>query len=242
MRSAAIPLALLGLCAACTPSAGGPQEDAQLIARDPVVARALHDPLLTDPDLASRNEANAAISFIDSAALPVMAPQPAEARKMVEVMRIDLLEGGPLTDLPAAEAGPGGAVLGPTSDPADLLGAVDAPAECAATLREDFALAASLPPVAMIPPRAMVMQAGGTDAPGCGVRIVRYATAAPVEDVLHYHYTRAARAGLAPRRFAKPADSMAAGFQGGERIVVHLRRTPQGLTGVTLVYRSAANP
>lgn len=238
MPRAAIPLVLLGLCAACAPSAGGREEDAALIARDPVVARALHDPLLTDPDLASRNAANAAIGFVDSAALPVLKPGPDEARKMVEAMRIELLEGGPLPELPAPQPGEGGAGLGPMSGPSELLTVVAAPETCAGRLREDFALAASLPAAAAIPPRAMVVQAGGADAQGCALRIVRYATAAPVDDVLQYHYTRAVRAGLSVKRFAAPAPSMSAEAAGGERLAVHLRQTPQGLTGVTLVYRA----
>ena len=80
----------------------------------------------------------------------------------------------------------------------ELLGAVGAPGACAGALKEDFALAASLPPAAMIPPRAMVVQAGGSQARGCALRILRYLTPAAPEDVLQYHHVRASRAGFAP--------------------------------------------
>jgi len=54
------------LLAACAPrERAGAGEEAAL-ARDPVVARALHDPLMSDPDLASRNEANAILGQADS--------------------------------------------------------------------------------------------------------------------------------------------------------------------------------
>ncbi len=239
MRRALIPLACLGLLAACGPGAHEAARDAALIATDPVIARALHDPLMSDPDLASRNEANAAIGFADSAALPVLAGSSEAAAAAREAMRIELLESGTLPDLPPASSLPGGAVLGPMSGAEDLLAAVGAPGTCAEGLKEDFALAASLPPAAAIPPRAMVVQAGASDAKGCTLRIIRYLTPAAPEDVLQYHHVRAARAGLAPTRHAAPGDSIAATGKGAERLTVSLRKAANGLTGVTLVYRAA---
>lgn len=236
MARASALLMLIAL-AACGDAGGDSARDAALIGTDPVIARALHDPLMTDPDLASRKEANAAIGFADSNALPVIAATAEETRASQEAMRMALLEGGPLSDLPPPDPAKGGAVLGPMSGPAELLAAVGAPAACAAGLGEDFALAANLPAPAAIPPRAMVVQAGGSDSKGCGLRIVRYLSAAPPEDVLQYHYVTARRAGLAPRRYAAPGDGIAGASAGTERIAVHVRRAANGLTGVTLVYR-----
>lgn len=241
MRRLAILLLGLAGLTACAPSGKQAGADASLIAKDPVIARALHDPLMTDPDLASRNEANAAIGFIDSHALPVLAGGTQEAQAAREAMRIQLLEGGSLPELPPVSPGEGGAALGPASAPADLLAAVGLPPACAANLKEDFLLAADLAPAAAIPPRAMVVQAGGADAAGCGVRIVRYLTAAPREDVLQYHHASATRAGLAARRHAVPGPSIAGRGEGGERIAVHVRDAPNRLTGVTLVYRAPAD-
>ncbi len=244
MRRAAAPVFWLAcLAAACAPA--GKREaadDAALIARDPVIARALGDPLMTDPDLASRNEANAAIGFVDSHALPVLAGGTAAAQAAREAMRIALLEGGPLPDLPPAGLGKGGPPLGPASAPADLLAAVGAPSACTAGLREDFLLAADLPPAAAIPPRAMVVQAGGAEAGGCGVRIVRYLTPASRTDVLHFHHVSATRAGLVVTRHAEPGESLAGLGEKGERLAVHVREAPNRLTGVTLVYRAAGVP
>lgn len=236
MRRLCALLPLMAL-AACDPAGGDAARGDALIAQDPVIARALHDPLLTDPDLASRNEANAAIGFADSNALPVLGGSPAEVTATREAMRLALLENGALPELSAPEPGEGGAVLGPMSDAGALLAAVSAPATCAGALKEDFALAASLPAPAAIPPRAMVVQAGGAETAGCHLRIVRYLSAAPFDDVLQFHFVTARRAGLAPQRFNAPGDSIAAGT-GAERLVVHLRKAANGLTGVTLVYRA----
>lgn len=237
MRRALALLPLMAL-AACHDAGGEAAGDSALIAQDPVVARALHDPLMSDPDLASRNEANAAIGFADSNALPVLPATPAAAAATSEAMRIALLEGGAVPDLPAANGKTGGAVLGPLSGPQELLAAVAAPASCATALKEDFALAASLPSPAALPPRAMVVQAGGAETKGCGLRIVRYLIAAPIEDVLQFHYVTASRAGLSPERHAVPGDSVVATGRGAGRIAVHVRRAANGLTGVTLVYRA----
>ena len=238
MRRAFIPLGLLALLAACGPDGDTAAEGEGLIATDPVIARALRDPLMSDPDLASRNEAASAIGFADSAALPVLGGSSTAAEAAREAMRIELLEGGTLPELPAATKASGPAVLGPASAAGELLAAVGAPGNCAEGMKEDFALAAKLPPAAAIPPRAMVVQAGGSDAKGCGLRIIRYLTPAASADVLQYHHVRADRAGLAPRRHAAPGESIVGQGKGTERIVVSLRKAANGLTGVTLVYRS----
>lgn len=230
-----VPLCLAA--AACGSGDRAEPDPYEAIAQDPVIARALHDPLMSDPDLASRNEANAAMGFPDSSALPVFTATSQDAQDAREALRIELLSDGPIPDLPPVSDGPGGPRLGPMAGPADLLAAVGAPASCAAKLREDFALAANLPAAAAIPGGAMVVQAGGADAKGCGLRIVRYRSAAPRADILQYHITRAVRAGLGAALFAVPEDIVVARGQSGEWLTVHVRPAAHGLNAVDLVYR-----
>lgn len=234
------PAIALLLCFGVAACGGGAPRDARdaAIAEDPVIARALHDPLMSDPDLASRNEANAAIGFIDSDALPVFPVRSDDIQRAREALRLDLLGSGAIPDLPPAAQGEGGKPLGPMASPQDLLAAVGAPARCAAALTEDFALAASLPPAAAIPPDAMVVQAGGADAQGCRIRIIRYRSAAPIIDLLQYHYARSQRAGLSAVRHATPEDMVTAKGKGAERLTVHIRPAANGLNGVDLIYRS----
>lgn len=238
MARALAPLLVLLLVAACGDEARAPDDDAALIATDPVVARALHDPLMSDPDLAMRNGANAILGFADSGALPVLAATPEAARAAREKARIALLVDGPISDLPPPISTPRGKKLGPMASPADLVAALGAPATCAARLTEDFALAADLPPVAAILPQGMVVQAGGADVAPCRLRIIRYQTPAGIEDVLQYHYTLAVRAGLAAARHTQPEDLIAATNTSGETLVVHARPGPHGLTAVDLLYRA----
>lgn len=233
-----IPLLCLGLVACADAAADTAADDAALTAQDPVIARALHDPLMSDPDLASRNEANAAIGWPDSHALPVLRATRESASAAREALRLELLEQGPIPPLPSAQEGAQGQRLGPLASAGELLATVKAPAGCAARLKEDFALAASLPPVASLPPQGSVMQAGGADAKGCGLRIIRYASHAAPEDVLQYHYARAVRAGLKVRRYVAPEDSITASGKQGEALAVHVRPGAHGLTRVDLVYRA----
>ncbi len=237
MRRLIALLLCLG-AAACGARAPDAADEFAAIAQDPVIARALQDPVMSDPDLASRNEANAAIGFADSNALPVLPAGSEHAQAAREALRLDLLGSGAIPDLPPASAGQGGKPLGPMASAADLLAAVDAPARCAGALNEDFALAASLRPVAAIPPGAMVVQAGGADAPGCGLRIIRYRSAAPIIDLLQYHYARASRAGLIAARYASPEDIVTAKGKGSERLTVHIRPAAGGLNGADLIYRA----
>lgn len=212
--------------------------DAALLAQDPLIARALNDPLMSDPDLASRNEANAALGWADSAALPVFTATRADTSAARAALRLELLDDGPIPDLPPARKEAHGKPLGPMASAADLLAAVEAPQGCVAGLREDYAFAASLPAPAAIPRGAMVMQAGGSEAEGCRIRIVRYTTPAAPEDVLQYHHARSIRAGLRPRRYAAPEASIAATGRDQEALAVHVRSGLHGLASVDLVYRA----
>lgn len=242
MRAAALALICLAVTACGDDAAREASGRAALVGEDPVIARALNDPLMSDPDLASRNEANAALGFADSHALPVIAASGADASAAREALRLDLLADGPIPDLPLPRERAEGAALlkalGPMAGAAELLDAVGAPATCAAGLREDFALAASLPPPAVLPPLGMVRQAGGADGAGCVVRIVRYTTAARPEDVLQYHYAKARRAGMKATRYAEPEAIIRARGKGTEALTVHARPALHGLTGVDLIYRA----
>ncbi|WP_086619414.1 hypothetical protein [Erythrobacter tepidarius] len=239
MRRAALSLLPALLAAACSdaPSAGVPDEP---FATDPLVAAVLHDPLMSDPDLSARNEANALLGFSDTA-LPLLPATPEAAQAAREAGRLELLSEGPIMPLPSPVAAPF-ALPVPGAKAQDALAAIGAPQTCIAGLEEGFGWAAKLPQAAAIMPQGMVVQAGGRDAAGCRLRVIRYYTAAPDEDVLQYHYVRAGRAGLAPQRHRRagegPGASITARGASGEALLVTVRKAAGGLTAVDLYYRA----
>ena len=228
-------LASLAVLAACSP-ADQAGSDASAIAIDPMVARALHDPLMSDPDLSARNEAIAVIAFVDTAALPVLGGSAVAARQAREAARLELLDAGEIPGLPLPSSDIPVTLPSADADAAELLAALGAPKGCAGQLDEGFDWAVDMPGAAAIMPHGMVVQAAGARTPGCRVRIVRYRTAAAISDVLQYHYTRTQRAGLDPARLTDP-DGIVAGGGAGERVVVAVRARADGLNAVTLLHR-----
>ena len=236
MRRLAI-LLLPALLAACS-GAPGDGATGDPFATDPLVAAALHDPLMSDPDLSARNEANAVLGFAADTALPLLPATPEAARAAREAGRLELLAEGGMPPLPApvpariALPAPGGSAR-------EGLAALGSPDACIAALEEGFGWSAGLPRVAAIMPHGMVVQAGGSARAGCGLRVIRYHTAAPPEDVLQYHYVRAGRAGLDPQRHAGEGDSISGRGPSGEALLVTLRKAANGLTAVDLYYRAS---
>lgn len=229
-------LVLLCMLAAC--SAGeGEGETATPLTDDPLVARALHDPLMSDPDLSALNEANALLGFAGDSALPVLPATPEAAQAAREAGRLELLETGEIAPLPSPVSGIG-TVPARDASGADLLAALGAPASCAPVLEQGFVWAAALPPAAAIMPQGMVVRAGGADTAACKLRIIRYHTPAAAADVLEYHFTRALRAGLSPLRYAEGGESLAARASRGEAWAVAVRETASGFTEVDLLYRA----
>lgn len=228
-------LAHSGLLTACSQGEQEPDIGAAM-ANDPLVARALHDPLMSDPDLSALNEANAVLGFADDNALPVIPATPEAAQAAREAGRIELLEAGEIAPLPDP-AGGSNPVPGRGASADELLAALAAPATCAAVLEQGFAWTTRLPAAAAIMPQGMAVRAAGSAAPACRVNLLRYHTPAAAADVLEYHYNRALRAGLSPVRHAEGGDSLVARAATGETLLVSLRPTASGLIEVDLAYR-----
>jgi hypothetical protein len=226
------------LCVLAACSAGERDGDAtKPLASDPMVARALHDPLMSDPDLSALNEANAVLGFAGDNALPVLPATPEAAQAAREAGRLELIEGGEIAPLPSPVTGIG-PMPGRGASATELLAAIGAPQSCASVLEQGYVWAAALPEPAAIMPQGMVVRAGGADTTACKLRIIRYHTPAAGDDVLEYHFTRALRAGLRPLRYAEGGESLAARAVGGEAWVVAVRETASGLTEVDLLYRA----
>ncbi|MEM6856638.1 MAG: hypothetical protein AAF559_02115 [Pseudomonadota bacterium] len=201
---------------------------------DPYLARALNDPLMVDPDLAYRNEANAAITIGYDHALPSFRRSEEAASLARETARLELLEKGPIPDLPLPETSAGPASLAEQYSVDDVLKAVKAPTECRREIRGGFGYAANMPDIAQIMPHGMVRVAAGVDQPGCMLRLVRYVTPADIDDAVLYHYTLATRAGMEAQVFGGEEPSLAADRR-GVSLKVFARKSTGDLTAIDLV-------
>jgi hypothetical protein len=226
--------------AACDGSDASVQEDGAdgSLSADPVVARALNDPLMIDPDLSWRSDANAVLGFDDVGALPVIVASPGEADRVRELSRRQLLDGGPIADLPIARSEPGLGWPANWSQLDDVLAVLNAPEACLGVARSGFGWASTLPPVAAIMPQGMVQKAAGASAAGCNLRMVHYHSAAELEDILTHHHTLSLRAGLYPDYYARPHPMILAKGSQGQQLLVWVRKAAGSMHSVAVIHWS----
>lgn len=224
-----IPIALLASC-------GDKAEDETAgDAMDPASEQALNDELMTDPDLAGRNEANAALSGTGNAAIPNIDKSP----RAIEAARSRAAElvGGrsKLADAPAAKA------LGSDAPPSKAMvaaaKAVVAPGgeNCGDKVDYTSAWAAKLPAAFPVYPRGNTQEAAGTDEGQCALRVVSFVTPVALDEVLAFYNTRAKTAGYSVEHVTSGGDNILSGTKGKSAYVVYGRRLQQGVTEIDLV-------
>ena len=229
------PLAALApvvLLAAC----GGNADEAQdADAVDPASEQALNDGLMSDPDLAGQNEANAALSGTGSQAIPEIdkSPRAVEAARNRAAQMV-----GGSSNLKAAPAAKQLAANAP--DTAAMVAAARAAVKpdgpnCAASAEYGSAWAAKLPTAFPVYPRGNTQEAAGTDEGDCALRIVSFYTPVALDDVLSFYSTRARDAGFNVEHTMKDGDNILSGTKGQSAYVVYGRRLDQGVTQIDLV-------
>lgn len=202
---------------------------------DPLLASALNDLLMVDPDLAHRNEANAAITILHGHALPIFEASEEAASKAREAGRLELLEDAPILDLPDAATGEGSASLANARTANAMLQALAGPGACRDGLNEGFGWAARMPEFAQVMPHGMVQQAAGSDITACSLRVVRYLSPATIDATLEYHFNRAFRARMRVERFSAPEQILQASL-GRTQFFVQARPASNGMNEIDLVY------
>lgn len=223
-------LAVSAVLSACSRAAPAPEVQREV---DPAVAAVLADPLMTDPDLASQNRGNAAITLDRFGAVPleVSSPEAMRAAK-AEAAR---LAGGMVRSAPGG-ASDNSDALGPVVTAGQIAASLPAlPGGCLAALRYDYGFAASLPQVLPVYPRGHVLDAAGSDA--CRLRAVIFVTPVEPSAVIDYYFTRSSDAGFGTthRRYGK--IEALAGRKAGAAFLVRVR--PVGsLSEVALAVRN----
>lgn len=230
-------ISIYGLVAAMAACSDEPLRDREqdVTRSDPVIARALNDPLMIDPDLAWVNEANAAIAYPHNHALPTFSADPQATALARDAARIELAEDGVIEELPVAETLPDSFSLNGLSTLREVLTVAEMPASCGEGATDDLAWAAQMPASASIMPHGMVQQAAGSDANECQLRVVRYLTQANAKDALQYHYTRGTRSDL-EMSYLSGASDVIKGEKAGEKMFADVSDAPGDLRIVTLVH------
>lgn len=226
---AALPVVLLaGAC--------GREPDATAVdALDPVVAAALADPLMTDPQLATRNPGGDGLIGLgppDGTVPPLDASQ-AEIDRAREAARQAV--GGSFRTVPRpVEGKPAGIALTPALLAARLPGS----GTCGTDLSYSAIWAARLPEPLQLYPRAHVIDAAGLDAKDCGLRLVRTVTPVSVNDALSFHVTRLNAAGWPAIHRTLGEGSVLQGGSGDTVWRIEVRALADGLTGVDIAVRT----
>ncbi|MBO6527038.1 hypothetical protein [Erythrobacter sp.] len=224
-----VPVALLASCGDTA------EDEAAGDAMDPASEQALNDELMTDPDLAGRNEANAALSGTGNAAIPNIDKSP----RAVEAARSRAAElVGGRSELVSA---PTATTLGEGAAPSQAMVAAARAAvapggeNCGDKVEYSSAWAAKLPAAFPVYPRGNTQEAAGTDEGECALRVVSFLTPVPLDEVLAFYYTRARGAGFSVEHVTSAGDNILSGTKGDAAYVVYGRRLPEGVTEIDLV-------
>ncbi|MCU6455631.1 hypothetical protein LPN01_16245 [Sphingomonas sp. A2-49] len=197
--------------------------------RDPALTAALADQIMVDPALAQ--SANATVVRPPSRPDPLaMPPEPVAPRP-------DRVTAADLTPTPAAR---GACRACRNADGALTLGELAAreaaaTAGCARDVSYSAGWANRLPAALPLYPDARVREAAGNDA--CGLRVVSFASAAPVGRILDWYTARARRAGYSVEHQASGGQHVLGGTRGESAYVAYVTAAPSGGSAIDLVVR-----
>jgi hypothetical protein len=227
-----LPIAIL-LLAACGPADAPEDKRAE---RDPAIAGALGDPIMTDPDLATQNRGNSALQ----GGGPPIAELPPDKVGPEEIARATAaaldLAGGKMAALPVETAGVEGSRLAGKLTPRAIAAALpELTRGCGDRLEPGFIWAARLPATAPVYPRGHARQAAGSDSAGCRLRVVSYITPVPPGEVLTFYATTAGKAGVALALRREGEDMVLSGQGKGLELAVFARPFDQQLSEVVLI-------
>ncbi|ANY21245.1 hypothetical protein A6F68_02755 [Tsuneonella dongtanensis] len=215
-----IALPFLALLAACSPGPG-PEE---VPPRDPQVAQALDDPLMTDPDLSARNERAAALTVESDGSLPLLPATP----EAIAAARLEAaaLVGGADKLVPLGDPQATGRELKRRAGPADQLAALVGGEACRDELQVSAIWAARLPVAMPMYPRGATQSAAGSNAKGCDVRVVSFTTPVPLAEVMAFYAVRARSLGTGPLFLRAGEDLQLRGS--GDGLVYDVRARSEG--------------
>lgn len=228
LLSLSLPLVLaLSGCGDSKPADGAAGD------QDPALTGALGDQIMVDPDLATQNRGNAALTGGGPATGEI--PNEKRTPEFIAAAKAEAakLAGGAIQVAPAAGSAGEGSSAETVGQLADVLPGNGA--DCAAKVDYSAGWAVKLPQALPVYPRGHVQEAAGTDRDGCRLRVVNFLTPVGVEDVVNFYYTRARASGFDAEHRMEGGDHVLGGSKGSAAYMVHARKLENGLTEVDLV-------
>lgn len=223
-------------CLVLAACGGGGDDAPRTEDRDPMVAAAVGEPLMADPDLANQNQGGAALTGGGPASAEI--PPFKRSKDEIDAARAAAQQifGKAIPAAPNAddEGGPSRldkAVSAPAIARALAIGS----AACAERLDYSAIWAARLAPPFEVYPRGHVGQSAGTDQGGCRLRVVGFVTPVAAEDVIAFYAARANALGYSLRRIREGDDDVLHGKKGAAAYAVAVRAGDDKLSEVTLV-------
>jgi len=203
--------------------------------RDPALMSALQDQIMVDRALAA--QAN------HDAIRPPAQPYSAQVAPDMNTNRravADASTSETLKSAPAPRRGQGCAQCEAARESLTLGGLVERQANrgaraCAGAISYSTQWALRLPQAVPLYPDARVSEAAGAEAGSCALRVVSFATAAPLQTVLDWYYTRVSKAGYSAEHQADGGDHVLAGTRGEAAYAVFATARADGGTDVDLV-------
>jgi hypothetical protein len=226
-------LGVLPLAFALSACGGGKGDEAAAGDQDPALTGALGDQIMVDPDLATQNRGNAALTGGGPATGEI--PKDKQTPEFIAAAKAEAakLAGGAIQIAPAATAGSDAASPQSVGQLADVLPGNGS--ACAAKAEFTTAWAAKLPQALPVYPRGHVQEAAGTDKDGCRLRVVNFQTPVGIDDVINFYYTRVRAAGFDAEHSMEGTDHVLGGSKGAAAYMIHARKLPSGLTEVDLI-------
>ena len=203
--------------------------------RDPVAVQAVNDQIMTDPDLSSRNEANAALtSSTENTTPPVVGTREAiDAARMkaVELLGDTVPELGKVAAAEADESIPPSAAIGLQ----DMAALTEAYRPCAAGMGYTAKWAVTWPALLPIYPLANLREGAGNTSGGCSLRAVSVITPVSRDEVSAFYTAKARKEGMDVAIAAiGPAHRITARGRGIDARI-YLASTPYGQTRVDMI-------
>ncbi len=212
----------LAACSDAGKSDGAPDtlatELGQDNAADPAVTAALRDRIMVDPTLAAQANGDA----VRPPDRPYGAPVPSATVAAGSAGRDEKLEHAPAPgDCPACRGGREALTLG---ELATVQRSGDR--QCATKIGYSATWANRLPGPFALHPDARVVEAAGTDADGCRLRVVHFVIARPLGQMVDWTYTRARHGGYSAEHQAEGEQHLVGGTRGDSAYVAFL--SPEG--------------